>query len=73
MDALIVMVVVELCVMVPCLVVSVVASLRRRNSSLARGGRHRHEAPPPEVHGVGGSVAGLREREGADGLRYYPG
>jgi len=70
MDALIVMLVVEASVMVPCLAVALIAILRRRNSSSSRGGRHRHGAA--EVHRMGGSVAAIREREGADELRYYP-
>src|SRR5262249_60891408 len=71
MDALVVMVLVQLCVMVPCLVVALIATLRRRKSSPIREGRHRRGTE--KVHGVGDSVAGLREREGADELPYYPG
>jgi len=67
MNALTVILLVEVSVIVFCLIMLwVVIFLRRTN----RGGKHRRGAP--KVHRLGSSVAALREREGADGLPYYP-
>jgi len=68
MDTLIVILLVEAGVIVFCLIMLLVVIVRRRTK---RGGKHRHGAP--EVHGLGSSVAALREREAVDELRYYPG
>jgi hypothetical protein len=68
MNALIVILSAEACVILFCLIMLWVAIMRRRTK---RRGKHRHGTPA--VHRLGSSVAALREREQADELRYYPG
>ena len=70
MNALIVILSVEACVIAPYLLILWAIIMRHRQRRTKQGGKHRHGAP--EVHRLGSAVAALREREGADGLRYYP-
>jgi len=70
------LVAVDVCLITACLVViSILVLLRRRDQGGGREQHHqhrRHRRDGTGAHRVGESVAEIREREGADRLRYYP-
>jgi hypothetical protein len=70
----------DCCLLAALLIVTGILMLLKRHDRRAQGegrGRHeqqgRHRQESAGVHGEGGSVAALREREHADELRYWPG